>query len=108
DTQDAALDLIVKQARDAVTTFLTRGFVEAKIAEVQAEAGIPVRDVEATLDYVSKQLRFTQDQQATILTTSSTAATAPQVACCTRSPAPRRPSPTPTTPTTWNAKAWRR
>ncbi|MGH3885830.1 MAG: DUF932 domain-containing protein [Pseudonocardiaceae bacterium] len=67
DTQDAALDLIVKQARDAVTTFLTRAFVEAKIAEVQAEAGIPVRDVEATLEYVSKQLRFTQGQQATIL-----------------------------------------
>ena len=67
DTHDAALDLIVKQARDAVTTFLTRDFIEAKIAEVEAEAGIPVHDVEATLEYVGKQLRFTTEQQATIL-----------------------------------------
>ncbi|MGH3591219.1 MAG: DUF932 domain-containing protein, partial [Pseudonocardiaceae bacterium] len=67
DTQDAALDLVAKQARDAVTAFLQQSYVEAKIAEVEAEAGIPVRDVEATLEFVGKQLRFTQDQQATIL-----------------------------------------
>jgi hypothetical protein len=67
DTHDAALDLVVKQARDAVSAFLTRDFVDAKIAEVEAEAGIPVRDVEATLEFVGKQLRFTTDQQSTIL-----------------------------------------
>jgi hypothetical protein len=67
DTQDAALQLVVKQARDAVAAFLTTGYVAAKIAEVEAEAGIPVRDVDATLDYVGKQLRFTADQQAMIL-----------------------------------------
>ncbi|MGH3833845.1 MAG: DUF932 domain-containing protein [Pseudonocardiaceae bacterium] len=67
DTQDAALELVANQARDAVTTFLQRSYLEAKITEVEAEAGIPVHDVEATLEYVSKQLRFTQDQQATIL-----------------------------------------
>jgi hypothetical protein len=67
DTQDAALDLVVKQARDAVNAFLTQDFVDAKIAEVEAEAGIPVRDVEATLEFVGKQLRCTADQQSTIL-----------------------------------------
>jgi hypothetical protein len=67
DTQDAALDLVVKQARDAVSAFLNRDFVDAKIAEVEAEAGIPVRDVEATLEFVGKQLRFTAEQQTTIL-----------------------------------------
>ncbi len=67
DTQDAALDLIVKQARDAVTAFLTHDYVDAKIVEVEAEAGIPVRDVEATLEFVGKQLRFTTDQQTRIL-----------------------------------------
>lgn len=41
--------------------------MEAKIAEVEAEAGIPVRDVDATLEYVGKQLRFTTEQQQTIL-----------------------------------------
>lgn len=67
DTHDAALDLVVKQARDAVSAFLTRDYVDAKIAEVEAEAGIPVRDVEATLEFVGKQLRFTTEQQTTIL-----------------------------------------
>ncbi len=67
DTRDVALDLVVKQARDAVTTFLTRDFVDTKIAEVEAEAGIPVRDVDATLEFVGKQLRFTAEQQTTIL-----------------------------------------
>ncbi|MGH3909498.1 MAG: DUF932 domain-containing protein [Pseudonocardiaceae bacterium] len=67
DTQDAALELVVKQARDAVTAFLTTDYVAAKIAEVEAEAGIPVRDVDATLEYVGKQLRFTAEQQQTIL-----------------------------------------
>ncbi|MGH3533103.1 MAG: DUF932 domain-containing protein [Pseudonocardiaceae bacterium] len=67
DTQDAALELVAKQARDAVTAFLQKSYVEDKIAEVEAEAGIPVRDVEATLEFVGKQLRFTAEQQTTIL-----------------------------------------
>lgn len=50
-----------------MTTFLNISYVNAKIAEVEAEAGIPVRDVEATLEFVGKQLRFTDDQQTTIL-----------------------------------------
>jgi hypothetical protein len=67
DTHDAALALVVKQARDAVSAFLTRDYVNAKITEVETEAGIPVRDVEATLEFVGKQLRFTAEQQNTIL-----------------------------------------
>lgn len=66
-TQDANLELVVNQARDAVSTFLDTAYVEAKIAQVETEAGIPVRDVEATLEFVGKQLRFTEEQQATIL-----------------------------------------
>lgn len=42
-------------------------YVNAKIDEVEAEAGIPVHDVEATLKFVGNQLRFTDDQQTTIL-----------------------------------------
>ncbi|MGH3798137.1 MAG: DUF932 domain-containing protein [Pseudonocardiaceae bacterium] len=67
DTQDAALELVVKQARDAVSAFLTTDYVDAKIAQVEADAGIGVRDVDATLDYVGKALRFTTDQQQMIL-----------------------------------------
>lgn len=67
DTQAAALDVLIKQARDAVTTFLNPAYVQAKIAEVEAEAGIRVRDVDATLEYVGKQLRFTETERKTIL-----------------------------------------
>ncbi len=66
-TQHAALELVVNQAHDAVSAFLDAGYIEAKIAEVETEAGIPVRDIEATLEFVGKQLRFTTEQQSTIL-----------------------------------------
>ncbi|WP_410646198.1 DUF932 domain-containing protein [Amycolatopsis sp. cmx-4-54] len=67
DTQAAALDVLIKQARDAVNTFLNPDFVHAKIAEVEVDAGVRVRDVEATLAYVGKQLRFTEAERKTIL-----------------------------------------
>jgi hypothetical protein len=67
DTQDALLRLVVKQARDAVTTFLDRDYVRAKLTEITRQAGVPVRDPQATLEHVGKALRFTTDQQATIL-----------------------------------------
>ncbi|GAA2559949.1 DUF932 domain-containing protein [Pseudonocardia hydrocarbonoxydans] len=67
DTQDALLGLVVKQARDAVATFLDRDYVRAKLAEIARQAGVPIRDPQATLDHVGKALRFTAEQQATIL-----------------------------------------
>ena len=67
DTQAAQLDVVVKQARDAVTAFLDRGFVRAKIAEISRDAGVRVTDPPATLEHVGKALRFTAEQQATIL-----------------------------------------
>jgi hypothetical protein len=67
DTQDALLGLVVKQARDAVATFLDRGYVRAKLAEIARQAGVPIRDPQATLEHVGKALRFTAEQQATIL-----------------------------------------
>lgn len=67
DTQDAALEVLVKQARDAVTTFVNPAYLQAKIAEVEAEAGVKVRDVEATLEYVGKQLRFSESDRKTVL-----------------------------------------
>ena len=67
DTQDALLGLVVKQARDAVTTFLDRDYVRAKLAEIARQAGVPIRDPQATLEHVGKALRFTAEQQATIL-----------------------------------------
>ncbi|MBW0115711.1 DUF932 domain-containing protein [Pseudonocardia abyssalis] len=67
DTQDAVLDLVVKQARDAVATFLDRGYVRAKLAEITRAAGVAITDPAATLEHVGKALRFTTEAQATIL-----------------------------------------
>jgi hypothetical protein len=67
DTQSALLDLVVKQARDAVAMFLDRGYVRAKLAEIARLAGVTISGPQATLEHVGKALRFTTEQQATIL-----------------------------------------
>jgi hypothetical protein len=67
DTRDTHTRLITKQARDAVTTFLTEDYLQRKITEIQRTAGVPIRDVPATLTHVAKQLHYTDEQQATIL-----------------------------------------
>jgi hypothetical protein len=67
DTQDAVVNLVTRQARDAVRTFLDRDYVRAKIAEIEAEAGVLVRRPESTIEYVGRQLRFTEGQQKQIL-----------------------------------------
>ncbi|MBW0109979.1 DUF932 domain-containing protein [Pseudonocardia sp. KRD-182] len=67
DTHDAVLDLVVKQARDAVATFLDLSYVRAKLAEITRDAGVAIVDPAATLEHVGKALRFTTEQQTTIL-----------------------------------------
>jgi hypothetical protein len=67
ETQQRNLDLITAQARDAVTTFLDTKYVERKIAEMSGAAGQPVADPQNTIQIVAQRLRFTDDQQKTIL-----------------------------------------
>jgi hypothetical protein len=67
DTQQRNLDLITAQARDAVTTFLDADYVQRKIAEMAEEAGQPVTDPQQTIKIVAQRLRFTDEQQKTIL-----------------------------------------
>src|SRR6266536_2343064 len=67
DTQQRNLDLITAQARDAVTTFLDTTYVEKKIAEMSEAAGQPVADPQETIEIVAQRLKFTDDQQKTIL-----------------------------------------
>jgi hypothetical protein len=66
-TQQAALDLVTRQAADAVGTFLDRGYVERTLAGIAEQAGARVRDVPATIEYVSKELRLSAQAQQTIL-----------------------------------------
>ncbi|MHA6781991.1 hypothetical protein ACVGOW_13515 [Pseudonocardia saturnea] len=58
DTQGALLDLVVKQARDAVATFLDHGYVRAKLDQISRRAGVVITDPQATLEDVGKALRF--------------------------------------------------
>lgn len=66
-TEKAAVDLITRQAADAASTFLSTDYLHRTLAGIEADAGVPVRDVPATLKYLSAQLRFTDDQQTAIL-----------------------------------------
>jgi hypothetical protein len=66
-TQRAAVDLITRQAADAAGTFLSPDYLNRTLTGIEQDAGVPVRDVPATLKYVGAQLRFTDDQQSAIL-----------------------------------------
>jgi hypothetical protein len=61
------LALVASQAQDAVRKFLDPDYIEAKVAELEAEAGEPVEDPVAVITTVSKRLGFTADEQANIL-----------------------------------------
>jgi hypothetical protein len=67
DTQQRNLALVTAQARDAVTTFLDTGYVQAKIAEMTDAASRPVDDPEEAVKVVAQRLRFTDAQQHAIL-----------------------------------------
>jgi hypothetical protein len=68
DTQDKTLALITAKTTDAVTAFLDPGYTEHAIREIEKAAGRPVADPAETVRAVSQRLRFTEDQQAGILT----------------------------------------
>ncbi len=67
DTMEKQLALITAQARDAVATFMDRGYVERKIRQIQETAGIPVTDPAAVVETVTKSLRFTEAQTRSVL-----------------------------------------
>lgn len=61
DTVAAELALITKRARDAVKTFLDVPYLEEKIAELSAEAGIEVSKPEATIAQVVEECGFPEE-----------------------------------------------
>ncbi|MEV0734193.1 DUF932 domain-containing protein [Polymorphospora sp. NPDC050346] len=66
-THDANLALVKSQATDAVATFLDVDYVRRKIAELEEQAGRPVVNSEATIRFVSKRLRWTEEERNTIM-----------------------------------------
>lgn len=67
-TKRQHLELITSKASDAVSTFLSPGYLESKIAEMEREAGAEISDAERTIKVLGERLTFTEDQRAAILT----------------------------------------
>ncbi|WP_433463910.1 DUF932 domain-containing protein [Spirillospora sp. CA-128828] len=67
ETQQRNLDLITSKTADAVAHFLQREYVEAKIDEIEREAGAPVRDPQKTIHVLGDQLAFSEAQRTEIL-----------------------------------------
>lgn len=67
ETKGQALELVKLQAKDAVSTFLSEGYVETVAAELDAKAGAPVADAVDTLERVGKAMKYTEDEQKRIL-----------------------------------------
>ncbi|MFI6485071.1 DUF932 domain-containing protein [Nonomuraea sp. NPDC050663] len=67
DTQRKNLELIAAKTRDAVTTFLSRSYVEAKITEMEQQAGALATHAPATIERVAKKLAYSQETQDEIL-----------------------------------------
>ena len=67
NTQDKLLALITAKTADAVHTFLDPAYAERTIRQIERDAGRPVADPAETVRTVSAKLRFTDDQQASIL-----------------------------------------
>jgi hypothetical protein len=68
NTQEKTLALITAKTTDAVSTFLDPSYVERAVRELEKNAGHPVTDPQEAVRVVSQRLRFTDAQQAGILT----------------------------------------
>ena len=101
DTLEKELALITARARDAVATFLSPQYLQAKVERDRAQgrgtrSGIPRRPSARSPRPPSSATRWPTRSWPT----SSAAASSPPAASCRPSPASPRPSTTPTPPTT--------
>lgn len=67
DTLEKELALITARARDAVTTFLSPDYLQAKVTEIQRKAGVPVRHPEETVRHVAKTAKISDEMADAIL-----------------------------------------
>ncbi len=67
DTQRANQALIRKKTRDAVVTFLDQKWLTDRIGELERDAGVRVGNPSEVIERVSKELRFSEAEQRTIL-----------------------------------------
>jgi hypothetical protein len=67
DTQDKELALITARARDAVSTFLSPGYLQEKVSQIERDADVPVTRPEETVRHVAKAAKFSDDMADAIL-----------------------------------------
>ncbi|WP_122614492.1 DUF932 domain-containing protein [Streptomyces sp. Tu 4128] len=66
-TQRKTLELITARTADAVHTFLSREYVEAKVAEMETAAGQPLEEPAKTIEHVTKSLSIGNEAKDMIL-----------------------------------------
>ncbi|MER5960672.1 DUF932 domain-containing protein [Streptomyces sp. NPDC001893] len=66
-TQIKTLELITSKTTDAVRTFLSREYIEAKVREMEAAAGTTLDEPTKTIEHVTKTLSIGTDTKARIL-----------------------------------------
>lgn len=67
ETQRRALELVASKTRDAVTAFLSKGYLEGKVAEMEQESGVQVSHPANTIREVVKAAKFPQAVEDDIL-----------------------------------------
>lgn len=67
DTERKELALITAKTADAVRTFLSPEYVEAKVREIEAAAGKAVAEPTKTIEHVTKTLKISNEAKETIL-----------------------------------------
>jgi len=67
DTQKKNLELIVAQARDAVTSFLNEDYLAHVIEQIEDKATAKVKDANDTIERVATKHQFTEGEAASIL-----------------------------------------
>ena len=67
DTVKAANELVAKQVRDAVSSFLTTDFLNGVIDDWERDAGVEVIKPAETIKVIGKELAYTETEQDAIL-----------------------------------------
>lgn len=67
ETQERNLALVTSQTKDAVSTFLDKGYMIRVIERLEAEAGKEVTDPQKTVETLGKKLAYTESMQQDIL-----------------------------------------
>lgn len=68
DTLEANVELVRKQARDAVSTYLDQSYLDTKVRELEAMSGRPVTEPDKVIERVTKQLRISDERRVDVLT----------------------------------------